>query len=42
LGSGYGTAIQARGGVAEKKELDEIDGIDMGEAIMTGAGSMAA
>jgi len=40
LGSGYGTAIQSRGGVAIKKELDEIGSIKMGEAVMTGAGEM--
>lgn len=42
LGSGYGTAIQSRGGAAIKKELGEIGGIKMGEAVVTGAGEMKA
>ena len=32
LGSGYGTAIQGRGGASIQKELDAIGGIRMGEA----------
>jgi O-acetyl-ADP-ribose deacetylase (regulator of RNase III) len=40
LGSGYGTAIQSRGGQAIKKELDEIGSIKMGEAVITGSGAM--
>ena len=42
LGSGYGTAIQSRGGVSIKKELNEIGSIKMGEAVITGAGEMNA
>ena len=42
LGSGYGTAIQSRGGGAVKKEVDKIGGIRMGEAVMTTAGGMNA
>jgi len=40
IGSGYGTAIQSRGGQAIKKELDEIGSIKMGEAVITGSGAM--
>lgn len=40
LGSGYGTAIQGRGGVAIKKELDKIGNVKMGEAVITGAGKL--
>lgn len=42
FGSGYGTAIQSRGGSSIKKELDTISGIKMGEAVITGAGDMNA
>jgi O-acetyl-ADP-ribose deacetylase (regulator of RNase III) len=42
LGSGYGTAIQSRGGGSIKKELDGIGSIEMGEAVITHAGSMNA
>jgi O-acetyl-ADP-ribose deacetylase (regulator of RNase III) len=42
LGSGYGTAIQSRGGGAVKKEVEKIGGIRMGEAVMTTAGGMNA
>jgi len=42
LGSGYGTAIQTRGGLGVKKELDEIGSIGMGEAVITAAGSLNA
>jgi len=42
LGSGYGTAIQTRGGLDIKKELDDIGSIKMGEAVITGAGMMNA
>ena len=42
LGSGYGTAIQSRGGGAVKKEVEKIGGIRMGEAVMTTAGGMKA
>ena len=40
LGSGYGTAIQGRGGASIQKELDEIGSIKMGEAVATSAGNM--
>ncbi|MFH1540048.1 MAG: macro domain-containing protein [bacterium] len=42
IGTGYGTAIQMRGGVAIKKELEGIGGIRMGEAVASGAGEMNA
>jgi O-acetyl-ADP-ribose deacetylase (regulator of RNase III) len=42
LGSGYGTAIQVRGGASIKKELEKIGRIKMGEAVITGAGNMNA
>jgi len=42
LGSGYGTAIQSRGGGAVKKEVEKIGGVRMGEAVMTTAGGMNA
>jgi O-acetyl-ADP-ribose deacetylase (regulator of RNase III) len=42
LGSGYGTAIQGRGGAAIKKELDDIGSVSMGEAVITGAGGLNA
>jgi O-acetyl-ADP-ribose deacetylase len=41
LGSGFGTAIQVRGGEAIKKELQKIGRIGMGEAVITTAGNMA-
>lgn len=40
LGSGYGTAIQGRGGASVQKELDELGSIKMGESVVTAAGSM--
>lgn len=40
LGSGFGTAIQLRGGQAIKKELTAIGSLRMGEAVITGAGNM--
>lgn len=42
LGSGYGTAIQQRGGAAVRRELESIGRLEMGEAVMTTAGNMAA
>lgn len=42
LGSGYGNAIQQRGGVAVKKELEAHGSVQMGEAVITGAGAMKA
>jgi len=42
IGSGYGTAVTTRGGVAVRKELEAIGSIKMGEAVITGAGEMNA
>lgn len=42
LGSGYGTAIQARGGSAVKTELEAMGRIQMGEAVVTGGGGLQA
>lgn len=42
LGSGFGTAIESRGGGAVKKELERIGRIGMAEAVITGAGNMKA
>jgi len=42
IGSGYGTAISSRGGLAVAKELEGIDSIKMGEAVITTAGEMNA
>lgn len=42
IGSGYGTAIQGRGGLAVKEDLDKIGSIKMGEAVITAAGEMNA
>jgi O-acetyl-ADP-ribose deacetylase (regulator of RNase III) len=42
IGSGYGTAIQSRGGASIKKELAQMGGIGMGEAVITSAGNMNA
>ena len=42
IGSGYGTAISSRGGLAVAKELEAIGSIKMGEAVITGAGEMNA
>jgi len=42
LGSGYGTAIQLRGGDAIKKELGALGAISMGECVVTGAGKLKA
>ncbi len=42
LGSGFGTALQTRGGAAIKQELDRIGSVAMGEAVVTGAGNMSA
>jgi O-acetyl-ADP-ribose deacetylase (regulator of RNase III) len=40
IGSGYGTAIQNRGGVAIQKECDAIGTVAMGKAVATGAGEL--
>ncbi len=42
LGSGYGAAIQSRGGSAVKDELDRIGHVSMGEAVITGGGRLKA
>jgi O-acetyl-ADP-ribose deacetylase len=42
VGSGFGTAIQMRGGVEVKNQLAAIGAIKMGEAVITGAGMMKA
>jgi O-acetyl-ADP-ribose deacetylase len=42
LGTGFGTAIQARGGAAIKEQLSKVGRIGMGEAVVTTAGSMQA
>ena len=42
LGSGYGNAIQQRSGVAVKKELEAIGSVEMGDAVITGAGALKA
>jgi len=42
LGSGYGTAIQSRGGISIREELDRVGHLDMGQAIITGAGKLQA
>lgn len=42
LGSGYGGAIQSRGGDSIKKELAAIGSVPMGEAVVTGAGNLPA
>jgi len=42
LGTGYGSAIQARGGKAVQDELDAIGSCPKGEAIVTSAGRMKA
>jgi O-acetyl-ADP-ribose deacetylase (regulator of RNase III) len=42
LGSGFGNAIVRRGGPSIKKELDQIGGIQMTEAVVTSAGNLKA
>ncbi len=42
LGSGFGSAIQQRGGVKIQKELDEIGSVPTGEAVVTEAGLLKA
>ena len=42
LGSGFGTAIQSRGGPAIKGELARIGRVAMGEAVLTAGGSLQA
>jgi O-acetyl-ADP-ribose deacetylase (regulator of RNase III) len=40
LGSGFGSAITARGGAPVKKELERIGRIGMGQAVITTSGGM--
>ena len=40
LGSGFGNAIARRGGPSIKKELDQIGGIELTDAVVTSAGNM--
>jgi len=42
LGSGFGTAIQSRGGDAVRKQLEQIGRLAVGEAALTTAGAMRA
>lgn len=42
LGSGFGSAIQQRGGIKIQKELDEIGAVPTGEAVVTKAGLLKA
>ena len=42
LGSGFGGAIAMRGGPPVQKELDELGPIEVGEAVVSGAGKMKA
>jgi len=42
LGSGFGTAIQVRGGDSIKKELEKIGRLGVGQAVVTGAGNLNA
>jgi O-acetyl-ADP-ribose deacetylase (regulator of RNase III) len=42
LGSGFGGAIQQRGGIVIQKELDEIGSVRTGEAVVTQAGVLKA
>jgi O-acetyl-ADP-ribose deacetylase len=42
LGTGYGTAIQARGGPEIRKELEDLAPIAMGGAVVSSAGDMKA
>lgn len=40
IGTGYGTALQLRGGLVIKKECEAIGSIKMGEAVVTTSGEM--
>ncbi len=42
LGSGFGTAIQSRGGDAVRKQLEQIGRLKVGEAVLTTAGGLKA
>ncbi len=42
LGSGYGTAISVRGGPSIQEELEKLAPLNVGEAVVSGAGEMKA
>ncbi len=42
LGSGFGTAIQVRGGDTVKKELEKLGRVAPGQAVVSGAGKLKA
>jgi len=42
LGSGFGTAISVRGGPSIKEQLDRLDPVETGAAVVTGAGKLKA
>jgi O-acetyl-ADP-ribose deacetylase len=42
LNSGFGTAIQTRGGDAIRKELEKLGGVRMGEAVISTGGKLKA
>lgn len=42
LGAGFGNAIAVRGGPAIQKELDELDPVETGQVVVTGAGKLKA
>jgi O-acetyl-ADP-ribose deacetylase (regulator of RNase III) len=42
LGTGYGTAIQSRGGAAVKDDLKRLGSVRAGEAVITRGGALAA
>ena len=42
LGSGFGTAIQVRGGDTIKKELEKLERLQVGQAVVSGAGKLNA
>jgi len=42
LGAGFGSAIQTRGGATIKQELEKIGRVEVGGAVITGAGSLKA
>ncbi len=42
LGTGFGTAIQSRGGAQVKKELESLGRVAKGDAVITGGGGLPA
>lgn len=42
LGSGFGSAIQQRGGIVIQKELDQVGHLPVGQAVITQAGILKA